>query len=728
MRFHYVPSTYRGRKFGKGFCGGAYRGCARICGGALDDNLEDTPGPVAVPVNIPVQPAQIQQNLLDFPNITPEMIERARNIIAIAEATGKAQPITKKEAGIWSGIKNIGSKIWNGAKAVASNPLVQTAASMAAPYLIGAVAPTLASYVPKALDNVGRYAYNKLDPIYHQEAIVNKSAGDNFKEIKDNLAELTTKGVSNAVGAVAAAPAAIANAAISAPANVLGWQANILKKGANAVGNAIKSGWNRWWSGSGYRGGRRARLRKGSPEAKAYMARLRAMRGKKKRSGRGYRAGMLPKGLWGNVGRNPLGWSSVPNFRGSGYRGGMFRGVKMIDLAQILMQEKNKPGNTKIDIDWKDAKGNKRTTTTTKANLERMIEGTNKIRKFYDDKDRQKYLKEHYGKKAWPYKNMTAKRYKKILSSHKNTGVTWNKINKYWNDRTKNGDSDFYKKWFAFNYYNRHDPDNVFSNRYVKGKKDKMNRSIISQTRRIRLKKEGLLNDKILEELVPNRFSEIDTIEYALPFNAGDEMIESLGKISKKNIIKGKRKHQKTLATLKKVMKRRRKRNKPVPNITGPLTDRALKGLDKLRRRRAGEDVPDTDSEDEMSPTLSKAAAASATVDVSTGPPPNDIMPEPTINNTRKKKKRISPDLQIIIDRANAFLYDFRKEIKNPGFEAFAEDPGTQNRMAELKDNLKEIVEMYRNGEDISYLRQNIIELQGELELRLRQYKRDIFI
>ena len=189
MRFHYVPSTYRGRKFGKGFCGGAYRGCARICGGSLDDNVEDTPGPVAVPVNIPVQPAQIQQNLLDFPNITPEMIERARNIIAIAEATGKAQPITKKEAGIWSGIKNIGSKIWSGAKAVASNPLVQTAAGIAAPYLVGAVAPALASYVPKALDSVGRYAYNKLDPIYHQEAIKDNSALGNLKEIGSNAGE-----------------------------------------------------------------------------------------------------------------------------------------------------------------------------------------------------------------------------------------------------------------------------------------------------------------------------------------------------------------------------------------------------------------------------------------------------------------------------------------------------------------------------------------------------------
>ena len=243
MRFHYVPSTYRGRKFGKGFCGGAYRGCARICGGALDDNLEDTPGPVAVPVNIPVEPVQIQQNLMNFPNITPEMIERARMIIALAEATGKAQPITKKEAGIWSGIKNIGSKIWNGAKAVASNPLVQTAAGVAAPYLIGAVAPTLASYVPKALDSVGRYAYNKLDPIYHQEAIKDNSALGNLKEIGSNAGELLTKGAEQII----AAPAAIANAAISAPAKVLGWQAQLANAGANAVKGFASNVWNRLW-------------------------------------------------------------------------------------------------------------------------------------------------------------------------------------------------------------------------------------------------------------------------------------------------------------------------------------------------------------------------------------------------------------------------------------------------------------------------------------------------
>lgn len=652
MRFHYVPSTYRGRKFGKGFCGGAYRGCARICGGSLDDNEEDTPGPVAVPVNIPVQPAQIQQNLLDFPNITPEMIERARNIIALAEATGKAQPITKKEAGIWSGIKNIGSKIWSGAKAVASNPLVQTAAGIAAPYLIGAVAPTLASYVPKALDNVGRYAYNKLDPIYHQEAIKDNSALGNLKEIGSNAGELLTKGAEQII----AAPAAIANAAISAPAKVLGWQAQLANAGANAVKNVFSNAWNRW-RGRGYRGGRRARLRKGSPEAKAYMARLRAMRGKKKKSGRGY-------------------------------RGGMFRGVKMIDLAQILMQEKNKPDDTKIDIDWVDNLGNERTTTTTKANLERMIEGTKKIQKFYDNKDRSAYMKKYYGTKAWPYQNLSSKRLKKILTSHRNTGVTWAKVKDYWDKRTENGNSDFFKKWMAFNYFYRYDPNNVYSNMLVHGKKNRKNRSVISQVRNIRLKKEGLLDNKIYKDLIPDKFSDVDKDSL---------IISQLPPISKKQISE----HRKNMKVLrekcKKMLKLRKMINKK-----------------KRAASRKGKNAFDM--------TLSPVAAMDALNDDTTAPPPSKIIPK------SQKKKRIPPDLQIIIDGANAFLYDLRKEIKEPGFEAFAEDPGTQNRMAELKDNLNEIVEMYRNGEDISYLRQNIIELQGELELRLREYKRDILL
>ena len=410
MRFHYVPSTYRGRKFGKGFCGGAYRGCARICGGSLGDNAGDTPGPVAVPVNIPVEPAQIQQNLLDFPNITPEMIERARNIIAIAEATGKAQPITKKEAGIWSGIKNIGSKIWSGAKAVASNPLVQTAAGIAAPYLIGAVAPALASYVPKALDNVGRYAYNKLDPIYHQEAIVNKSAGDNFQEIKDNLSELASKGVANTASAVAAAPAAIYNSAA----------------------NILKSGWNRFWNkrGSGYRGGRRARLRKGSPEAKAYMARLRAMRGKKKKSGHGY-------------------------------RGGMFRGVSLMDLADLI-REANENKKPYIHVNWVDSNGKKRMTTVGTAEANKMIEGTTKIQKFYDDKDRSVYLTEHYGEKAWPYKKMSAKRHKNILRLLSNHWMTYPQVCRYYEKRTeKDPAKRFMRRWWTWNVDTKSDPLNT---------------------------------------------------------------------------------------------------------------------------------------------------------------------------------------------------------------------------------------------------------------------------
>ena len=486
MRFHYVPSTYRGRKFGKGFCGGAYRGCARICGGSLDDNEEDTPGPVAVPVNIPVQPAQIQQNLLDFPNITPEMIERARNIIALAEATGKAQPITKKEAGIWSGIKNIGSKIWSGAKAVASNPLVQTAASIAAPYLIGAVAPTLASYVPKALDNVGRYAYNKLDPIYHQEAIKDNSALGNLKEIGSNAGELLTKGAEQII----AAPAAIANAAISAPAKVLGWQAQLANAGANAVKNVFSNAWNRW-RGRGYRGGRRARLRKGSPEAKAYMARLRAMRGKKKRSGSGYRAGMLP------------------NFRGSGYRGGMFRGVTYNELLK-LADDAEANGKNFAVVNWKDTNGNDRTTKVSVANIDKMLKATDTIADFYDDKNRSEYLKANYGKKAWPYANLTEKRYKTMMKKF-TTQKNYKKLQDYWRKRTKGYDW-MIKKWMT---YNVDEDDKAKKNPYHKsyGRKiDRERRDAISTAKNDMLEERGEIDANFLERMFDPYTNDVEKV------------------------------------------------------------------------------------------------------------------------------------------------------------------------------------------------------------------------
>ena len=669
MRFHYVPSTYRGRKFGKGFCGGAYRGCARICGGALDDNLEDTPGPVAVPVNIPVQPAQIQQNLLDFPNITPEMIERARNIIALAEATGKAQPITKKEAGIWSGIKNIGSKIWNGAKAVASNPLVQTAAGVAAPYLIGAVAPTLASYVPKALDSVGRYAYNKLDPIYHQEAIVNKSAGDNFKEIKDNLSELATKGVANAVGAVAAAPAAIANAAISAPANVLGWQANILKKGANAVGNAVgnalKSGWNRWWSGSGYRGGRRARLRKGSPEAKAYMARLRALRGLKKRSGHGYRGGMLPKGLWGNVGRSPFDWKPEINFIGSGYRGGMLRGVTMNDLVEILKMVKGDPDDTEVKIDWVDREGNKRTTTTTKGNIKSMMHGTIKMKNYYkhydengkllekprtkeeEDAFRAQYIQEHYGKSAWPYKNMSYRRFNNMQRSLKWKKKDWDYINDYWDQRTKDDeDKTFYNRFLQYNFYDRSDPSNKLS-KYHGDKKGRMRRNVVSQIRLIRQKKDGLIDDLRLAHLIPNIYRIDRTSKRA-------RKPKKYGPVSKRNIIEGERKGKQEI--IDKIMKEKNKYNVTKGWISDYFKDAYTRPYSVFKP---------TQPADDLSPILSPTAAANAITDDSTAPPPAAIMPGdnvlaaaasadvPIINEIRNKIATQTKKAQRILDVAS---------------------------------------------------------------------------
>ena len=65
----------------------------------------------------------------------------------------------------------------------------------------------------------------------------------------------------------------------------------------------------------------------------------------------------------------------------------------------------------------------------------------------------------------------------------------------------------------AFNYYYRYDPNNVYSNMKVHGKNNRRDRSIISQVRKIRQKKEGLLDDEIYED-------KIDYSGFALRFYA----------------------------------------------------------------------------------------------------------------------------------------------------------------------------------------------------------------
>ena len=432
MRYYYVPSTYRGRKFGRGFAGGNFRGCGRICGGSLaglsnvsyspsDDNYSPTSSapPVAVmPIDIPIHPAQVEQNLLALPDISDEVIERARKIIAYAEATGKAKPITKQEAGLWSGIKNLGSKAWNAAKSVASNPILQTAVKYGVPLAMGTLVPGAVPYVKAGMNLMGKKIYDNLDPYYHQDAIQEKSVVENLKDALSNTKEATVK-------SVAAAPAAAVDAITSTPSAVY----NVGKKAYN-VG---KSFYN-WITGNGYRAGayyagayHGRKLRKGSLEAKMYMARLRAMRGKSKKR--------------------------------SGKKGGMFRGVTRADIQALLDEDENSPT---ITVNWTDKNGELHETKVLREKAENMINATNDLINYYKYKKKDKNGKwrdkrtaeeikafrkenrEAEGRKTWKagelYKRWGAKRNRILMRqlediTGENRQKKWNDMRAYWEQR-----------------------------------------------------------------------------------------------------------------------------------------------------------------------------------------------------------------------------------------------------------------------------------------------------
>lgn len=430
MRYYYVPSTYRGRKFGRGFAGGNFRGCGRICGGSLAGLSNESYSPsvasydsysppvAAMPIDIPIHPAQVEQNLLALPDISDEVIERARKIIAYAEATGKAKPITKQEAGLWSGIKNLGSKAWNAAKSVASNPLLQTAVKYGVPLAVGAMVPGAVPYVKAGMNLMGKKIYDNLDPYYHQDAIQEKSVAENLKDVLSNTKEAAVK-------SVVAAPGAAVDAITAAPGAVY----NVGKKAYN-VG---KSFYN-WITGNGYRAGayyagtyRGRKLKKGSLEAKMYMARLRAMRGKSKKR--------------------------------SGKKGGMFRGVTRADIQALLDEDENSPT---ITVNWTDKNGELHETKVLREKAENMINATNDLINYYKYKKKDKNGKwrdkrtaeeikafrkenrEAEGRKTWKagelYKRWGAKRNRILMRqlediTGENRQKKWNDMRAYWEQR-----------------------------------------------------------------------------------------------------------------------------------------------------------------------------------------------------------------------------------------------------------------------------------------------------
>lgn len=636
MRFHYVPTTYRGKKFGRGYFGGSYIGYGRICGGSLAD-LGFTPKKIDTltntPVNIPVSKEQVLDNIIASapPALTPELIERAKKIIAYAEATGKAQPITKKEAGFWSGLKNIGSKAWNATKAVGKTalngawaatkygvPLALKTAAAAAPVALSAATFATTNPVGKALLNMyapglqqtinklvpGEYkkqvqikeldklmkdvpfykqakhvasnplvqrAYSaatktfkdyalkyapkpikeiiNLKPDYKEKIIpseipeeingpINLSTHDRevfmnnpsepynedeIEEVSDNEEEPPTSFTESRNWTAEEEKAHREEAQKEEEQkeeNKPGFVRRALRKaldlylktpgGKNdaAIFNKVKS----WFGyGSGYRRKRRGRFRKGSIEAKLYMARLRAMRANKKRTKMS--GGVLHKNIaaWGAAMPN-----LYTNFRGSGLNGGMLRGLTREKLENII-DDMRKKKTKKADIEWKDASKHTRKTRMTYENLWRMLQGLDNMQNFFKynrngkerSKGEQKKMRQRYAKRPMrPQTRMSHNLMANIIDLYQNK-ADYDHIKDYLKVRTT---PEFRKKWLRYNYYDKKYPKNKETGGF--SRVNRLRRDLLSQFRYIRKKKEGKIKDKYKHILlrIPNGFDDLPVV------------------------------------------------------------------------------------------------------------------------------------------------------------------------------------------------------------------------
>lgn len=316
MRYYYVPSTYRGYKFGTGIRAGAMKGYGAIVGGSLTGGYAATT--VDTPADVPALPEDVQ------------------NKVAEAEETGKPAEIGKKNWQLWSAIKNDAGNLWDMAKSGA-----------------------------KSLGSKVSEQYNKLP--------------DGVK---------TGLKVGQSVGLF-------------------------------ALGNPTL---RKMILGFGYAGGRRARFVKGSPEAKEFMRKLRAMR----RRGRGYSGGMrLRKGSPEAKAYMAKLRAMRKKKRGMGY-GGTFKGVGMEKLGSYLNKEpteiEDRKGNTITGYMVKD--GDDKMHAVSAESVRAMYEAAKKIRaqgeKIHGMKkeERENYFKKVYGLGKYrkpPYKYMTFKRHKTLL-------------------------------------------------------------------------------------------------------------------------------------------------------------------------------------------------------------------------------------------------------------------------------------------------------------------------
>ena len=287
MRYYYVPSTYRGRKFGFGIRGGAVRGFGCLVKGPLKGGYlkvyaepstltEPAMNPISNPFDDFPDAPRAEENIVEKrekrdvkEHIFTEN-EKARNLeekVTEAETTG--QPVS------------IGKKLYEFGKKVVTHPITKTVASVAltevlrnylrssnnaqpAPQI---TKPNVTASAPETA-GIGERLWGKIkDYINSQYDIPNDTAPT----------PKTTKFDKSYMGQL---KDYFYPAKVNADKEMNSFYPDsdsVYTPIKRSIWGTIKNYFTRKKSGSGWR------FRKGSPEAKAYMARLRSMKRTKRR-------------------------------------------------------------------------------------------------------------------------------------------------------------------------------------------------------------------------------------------------------------------------------------------------------------------------------------------------------------------------------------------------------------------------------------------------------------
>ena len=395
MRYYYVPSTYRGKRFGTGIRGGALRGYGSIVGGTLIGGF----------TSLKVDPAEVSQAVVG--EATPAQAEEIQDKIATAEATGKPVSIGKRLFNVIGSVVRAGINTYQSLNPT-SKALLAIAATQGASKFIAS--PTGQAMIQKGINGVKAIpgllsaAKTKVPEMYDAAKIKvidtlhpkpKYVPNILYKHFRPSLSDVTVKPIMNMLKPKPK-PSLVNRLAKAAMFTTAPQQkSSKIPKFFSTIKSKL---------GFGYGAGK-GRLRKGSPEAKAYMARLRAMRGRRR-----------------------------------GKKGGMFKGVNHERLAAAVAKAQRL---NRTEIRMTDAYGD--THIVPLENAEAMVEGYSKMRNFWKDKDCGEYIREHYltGNTHKLWNRMTSARMRMILRRIRNGTLPRRFM-------ARRASADFLKTWLDF--------------------------------------------------------------------------------------------------------------------------------------------------------------------------------------------------------------------------------------------------------------------------------------